>query len=266
MLDRYNRKINYLRISVTDRCNLRCDYCMPPEGVPSMSHDDILTFDEILEFVRLTVAEGVDKIRITGGEPLVRKGIVELLALIAQVRGVRDLGITTNAIVLDRFAGPLKIAGLHRVNVSLDTTDPERYAEITRGGDVNKVFTGIEKAKQVGLRPIKLNCVIKESQDEPDSQLVKKYARDNGLQVRFIHLMDMETGYFKPVEGGKGGDCKNCNRLRLTSDGYVKPCLFSPKAYSIRELGPQEALKQALENKPECGGLNPQGSFYNIGG
>ena len=266
MYDRYNRKINYLRISVTDRCNLRCEYCMPPEGVPLLKHDDILSFDEILEIVKLVVPMGIDKIRITGGEPLVRKGIVDLIAMISRVSGIRDLSITTNAILLDQLAGPLKAAGLHRVNVSMDSTDPEKYAAITRGGDVNKVFAGIEKAKKVGLRPIKLNCVIRKSLDEPDALLVKKYAVDNGLQVRFIHEMDMETGYFMPVIGGEGGDCEHCNRLRLTSDGFVKPCLFSPKAYSVRELGPAEAIKKALDNKPKCGGINPNGSFYNIGG
>jgi len=128
MFDRYNRNINYLRISVTDRCNLRCTYCMPAEGVPMLSHKDILSFDEIIEVVKLAVAGGVDKIRITGGEPLVRKGILELVTLIAQIPGIRDLGMTTNGILLDRFAGPLKIVGLHRINVSLDTTDPKTYS------------------------------------------------------------------------------------------------------------------------------------------
>lgn len=266
MYDRYNRKISYLRISVTDRCNLRCDYCMPPEGVPPMSHDDILSFDEILEVVKIGVQQGISKVRITGGEPLVRKGIVELVTMLAQVPGIRDLGMTSNAILLDRFASALKVAGLHRVNISLDTTDPEKYKSITRGGDISQVFAGIEKAKQVGLRPIKINCVIHKSTEEPDAQLVKKFARENSLQVRYIHLMNMETGYFKPVEGGEGGKCETCMRLRLTSDGYVKPCLFSPKAYSVRELGPAEAIKMALDNKPACGGQNPHGSFYNIGG
>jgi len=239
---------------------------MPPEGVPMISHDEILSFDEIIEVVRMAVSRGVDKIRITGGEPLVRKGIIELVTLIAQVPGVRDLGMTTNAINLDKFAMPLKNAGLHRVNVSLDTTDPEKYSKITRGGDVKRVFAGIEKAKDVGLRPIKLNCVIENSTDEPDALLVKKYGRDNGLQVRFIHLMDMDRGYFQPVEGGDGGDCEKCNRLRLTSDGFIKPCLFSGKSFSVRELGPEQAMNKAVENKPLCGGKNPNGSFYNIGG
>ena len=140
MYDRFKRRINYLRISVTDRCNLRCTYCMPPEGVPMMEHDDILSFDEIIEVVRQAVSLGVDKIRITGGEPLVRKGIVELVTMIAQIPGIRDLGMTTNAILLDRFARPLKIAGLHRINVSFDTTDHEKLKQNTRGGEITKGF------------------------------------------------------------------------------------------------------------------------------
>lgn len=266
MYDRYNRKINYLRISVTDRCNLRCTYCMPPGGVPMLTHNDILRYDEILEVVKYAVKNGVDKIRITGGEPLVRKGIVELVTLIAQIPGVRDFGMTTNGLLLDRFAVLLKKAGLHRVNISLDTTDPVKYSEITRGGDIRKVFDGIEKAKEVGLRPVKLNCVIENSSTEYHASLVKKYARDNGLQVRFIHLMDLDKGYFRQVEGGQGGNCSQCNRLRLTSDGFIKPCLFSPKSYSVRELGPAEAIRLALENKPLCGSRLPEGNFYNIGG
>lgn len=266
MYDRYNRKINYLRISVTDRCNLRCTYCMPPEGVPMLTHEDILRYDEIIEVVKYAVSQGINKIRLTGGEPLVRKGIVELVTLIAQIPGVRDLGMTTNAIYLQRYAALLKKAGLHRVNISLDTTDSEKYAEITRGGDIQQVFAGIEKAKEVGLRPIKLNCVIEKSKEEHHAQLVKKFARDNNIQVRFIHMMDLESGYFRPVEGGDGGNCSKCNRLRLTSDGYIKPCLFSSKAFSVRELGPEEAIKMALDNKPLCGGKNPEGNFYNIGG
>jgi len=266
MYDQFNRKINYLRISVTDRCNLRCEYCMPAEGVEPMRHEDILRFDEIVEFTRLAVERGVDKVRITGGEPLVRKGITNLIALLSELKGIKDLAMTTNGILLDRFAQDLHSAGLNRVNVSLDTMDPEKYSKITRGGNINDVFKGIEAAKVAGLTPIKLNCVIHKSSDEPDAQAVKEYADANNLKIRFIHLMDLETGYFKPVEGGEGGNCSSCNRLRLTSDGYVNPCLFSTKSYSIRELGFEEALDQSLASKPQKGGNNNEGHFYNIGG
>lgn len=266
MFDRYNRRINYLRISVTDRCNLRCVYCMPAEGVVQLSHNDILSFDEITEVARVAVGLGFDKIRITGGEPLVRKGIVELVKMIAGISGVNDLAMTSNAMFLPKYARDLKDAGLHRVNVSLDTLDPDKYAEITRGGDINEVFAGLKAAEKAGLNPIKINCVINSSSDEPDARMVRAFAEKNAYEVRFIHMMDLEKGYFQPVEGGEGGNCSSCNRLRLTSNGLIKPCLFSTRGYSVRELGPKKAILEALQKKPKQGGLNPEGSFYGIGG
>lgn len=266
MYDKYNRKINYLRISVTDRCNLRCVYCMPEEGVKLMKHEEILSFDEIVHVSKVAVNMGVDKIRITGGEPLVRRGIVELVERIAKIDGVKDLGMTTNGIVLDKFAQPLADAGLHRVNISLDTLNPKRYKEITRLGNINDVFRGIEAAKKAGLLPIKINCVIKKSHDEPDAQDVAKFCKENDLQIRFIHEMDLETGEFSIVEGGSGGDCKICNRIRLTANGQIKPCLFSDLSYNVRELGTEQAIKLAVANKPKSGTANHTGEFYNIGG
>lgn len=266
MLDPFNRRINYLRISVTDRCNLRCVYCMPAEGVLPKRHDDILRYDEIVDVVKVAVSLGVDKVRITGGEPLVRKGIVNLVAMIAEIDGIVDLGMTTNGILLDRYAVDLAKAGLHRVNVSLDTLDKNRYSEITRGGIIDHVFKGLDAAREAGLTPIKINCVIQESSQEPDAIAVRKFAEDNGFGIRFIHQMNLESGYFKPVEGGDGGNCAKCSRLRLTSDGYIHPCLFSPTGYSVRELGPEQAIRLALKNKPWKGGMNPEGHFYSIGG
>lgn len=266
MYDPYNRRINYLRISVTDRCNLRCVYCMPPEGIPLMSHQDILSYDEIDEVARAAAELGVDKIRLTGGEPLVRKGIVQLVGMLSRIPGIKDLAMTTNGILLGRFAEELAQAGLHRVNVSLDTLDPTRYAEITRGGDIQQVFAGLEAAAAAHLTPIRINCVVTQSSEEPDAQLVRDFAERKGYEVRFIHLMDLESGYFEPVEGGEGGRCATCNRLRMTSNGMIKPCLFSTIGYSVREFGAAEALALALENKPACGGLNPEGRFYSIGG
>ena len=144
MFDSYNRRINYLRISVTDRCNLRCTYCMPAEGIALMQHKDRLSFEEIMEVVDAAIALGVDKIRLTGGEPLVRKGIVNLVQMIASRSAIVDLGMTTNGQLLEQFAQPLKEAGLHRINVSLDTMDSEKYRQITRGGEIEKVLKGIE--------------------------------------------------------------------------------------------------------------------------
>ncbi len=266
MFDSYNRTINYLRISVTDRCNLRCIYCMPAEGIPLMQHPDILSFEEILEVVNQAVGLGFSKIRITGGEPLVRKGVVGLVQMISRVPGVNDLSMTTNGQLLEQFAGPLKAAGLQRVNISLDSTDSDRYAIITRGGDIEKVFRGIKAAREVGLFPIKINCVIKASPEEEDAQLVREYSRENGLQIRYIRQMDLENGEFYVVHGGSGGDCSSCNRLRLTANGMIKPCLFNDMEYNVRKSGASEALKLALQNKPACGTVNRNGEFYNIGG
>ncbi len=239
---------------------------MPAGGIDLISHDDILRYDEIVEVVIAAVTFGVDKIRITGGEPLVRKGIPDLVKMIAGIAGIRDLSLTTNGILLEKFARELKSAGLHRVNISLDTVDPVRYAEITRGGDLNQVLRGIDAALESGLSPVKLNCVIHSSPDEPDAQSVEEFGRSKGLEVRFIHEMDLDGGIFKPVIGGDGGNCSSCNRLRLTSNGLIKPCLFSNSGFSIRELGPRKAIEMAMANKPECGSVNTTGEFYNLGG
>ena len=239
---------------------------MPAEGIQLMAHEDVLRFDEIVDFARIAVDAGINKVRITGGEPLVRKGIVDLVSMLSNIKGIHDLSMTTNGILLRRFAAGLAAAGLNRSNVSLDTLDPVKYHQLTRGGDIQQVFDGLEAAREARLSPIKINCVIKSSPDEPDAVEVKEFALAHGYEVRFIHEMNLEPGYFLPVEGGEGGNCATCNRLRLTSNGLVKPCLFSTIGYSVRELGPQKAMQLALENKPACGGLNPEGQFYSIGG
>ncbi len=266
MFDSYNRRINYLRISVTDRCNLRCTYCMPAEGIALMQHSDILSFEEIMEVVDAALALGVDKVRITGGEPLVRKGIVNLVQMIALKPGIQDLGMTTNGQLLETFAKPLKDAGLHRINVSLDTMNPEKYREITRGGNLTNVMKGIDASLNAGLLPVKINCVIVKSPKEPDAVEVAEYGKKLGLQVRYIRQMDLVKGEFYIVDGGSGGDCSTCNRLRLTANGMIKPCLFNDLEYNIREHGAYEALQLALGNKPSCGTVNRHGEFYNIGG
>lgn len=266
MYDHFNRNINYLRISVTDRCNLRCKYCMPAEGVELMDHNDILSFEEIVEVVKTAVRKGITKIRLTGGEPLVRKGIVDLVKMIANVDGVEDLALTTNGTLLEKYAEGLKSAGLKRVNISLDTLNENKYADLTRGGKISEVFRGIEKAKEVGFNPIKINCVVMNSSDEPDAIAVKKYAEEQGLSVRFIHQMDLKTGHFSKVEGGEGGDCKSCNRIRLSATGGFKPCLFNDSCFNIKQYGIDDALAMAVEGKPLSGSKNKSGKFYNIGG
>ncbi|MHB8904578.1 MAG: GTP 3',8-cyclase MoaA [Melioribacteraceae bacterium] len=266
MLDRFNRQINYLRISVTDRCNLRCVYCMPEEGIKLIDHGSVLSFEEITEFTKVAVEMGITKVRITGGEPLARRGTVNLVRMLSGINGIEDLSMTTNAILLPKYAHELKEAGLMRVNISLDSIDPEKYRLITRGGNIQKVFDGISAAMNAGLSPIKINCVIKKSIDEPDAIAVKKYCDKNGLIARFIYEMDIEKGEFGIVHGGSGGDCANCNRLRLTSDGFLKPCLFSDISINIRKTNYNEAVLLALEQKPKCGLNSTSHKFYNIGG
>ncbi len=266
MIDCKGRVINYLRISVTDRCNLRCNYCMPEEGVKLVDHSKILTFTQIVDFTREAVFMGIDKIRLTGGEPLVRKGITELVSMLSSIQGINDLSMTSNGILLSGFARELKDAGLMRVNISLDAIDQERYRLITRGGDVKLVFKGIEAALKYGLKPVKINCVVNRDRDEPDALDVARYASETGCDVRFIPRMDLERGTFGVVSGGSGGDCTKCNRLRLTSTGMLKPCLFSDIEIDTLKLGAKKSIEMAISRKPEKGLHNNTGGFYNIGG
>jgi GTP 3',8-cyclase len=266
MFDRFNRKLNYLRISVTDRCNLRCIYCMPEEGIKLFRHEQILSFDEITGFTKVAVSNGVTKVRITGGEPLARKGVTVLIRMISEINGIEDLSMTTNATLLKQYAQELRAAGLQRVNISLDTIDPEKFKSITRTGDINDVFEGINAAKSAGLYPVKINCVIKDSKEEEETRAVTRFCKNNDLEIRYIRQMDLVKGHFSIVDGGIGGDCSLCNRLRLTSNGKLKPCLFSNIEFDIRELGFEKAIKRAAESKPECGSKNETDAFYNIGG
>lgn len=266
MFDRFNRNITYLRISVTDRCNLRCTYCMPADGIQLLQKENILTLEEIAEVVKTGAELGIKKVRLTGGEPLVRKGIAELVALIHQIDGIEEITMTTNGILLSKYASQLKEAGLNRINISLDSVSPEKFMQITRGGNLNHVFEGIQAAKAAGLVPIKINVVRLNSECDQDIDTIKKFAAGEGLKVRFISQMDLKTGRFSQVEGGEGGNCTLCNRLRLTANGMIKPCLFSNREYNIREFGIREAFMLALNSKPKRGVINSQNSFYNIGG
>jgi len=194
MIDRFHRDINYLRISVTDRCNLRCRYCMPKEGVSLTGHEDILTYEEILRVVRLAVSMGIAKVRVTGGEPLVRLGIVDFIKELKRIDGLQDISITTNGILLETFAEPLYRAGLKRINVSLDSLDPEKYKYITRGGDLARVLRGIEKAEAVGFDPIKINVVAIRHFNEDEVVRFSDMTVDKPYHVRFIELMNIGNG------------------------------------------------------------------------
>lgn len=192
MIDGHNREINYLRISVTDRCNLRCVYCMPKEGLSLLGHDDILRYEEILRIIRAAVKLGIVKARVTGGEPLVRRGLIQFLGCISAIPQIIDMSITTNGILLGELAGELRKAGVTRVNVSLDSLRPKRYAEITRGGDVRKVMAGIAAAHQAGLRPIKINMVPLKGINEEEVLDFARLTVNLPYQVRFIELMPFE--------------------------------------------------------------------------
>ena len=267
MLDAYNREINYLRISVTDRCNLRCTYCMPAEGIELIRHSDVLSLEEIAEVVKAGAEKfGIKKIRLTGGEPLVRKGIVQLVEMLNAIEQIEEINMTSNGVFLPKYAKDLKNAGLKRVNISLDTLSPEKFRSTTRGGEIQDVFNGIRAAKDAGLEPVKINVVKMDSSNNGELDELKSFCDREGLKIQFIRQMDLETGTFSQVEGGKGGNCVICNRLRLSADGYLKPCLFSNKKFSTRELGIEEAYKAALTNKPEKGKTSNSHSFYNIGG
>ena len=266
MFDRYNRHITYLRISVTDRCNFRCEYCMPAEGVPLKKHEDILSFDEIVEVVRFGAKQGINKIRITGGEPLVRQDLPKLIQMISNIEGIEDIGMTTNGVLLPKYAKELKAAGLSRVNISLDTLNPEKFKKITRLGNLNDVLHGIDAAIEARLNPVKINFVRIPGENESDEKEVKEYCQKKDIKLRFIRQMNLKTGEFYPVKGGSGGVCSICNRLRLTADGHLVPCLHSELRFNIRELGIEKAYLQAIDLKPEKGIGTESHEFSNIGG
>jgi len=206
--DNFNRKIEYLRISVTDLCNSRCKYCMPPEGVEFKSHDEILSFEEITNIVSVFAKLGIKKIRLTGGEPLVRRDIVDLVRKISNIKGINEVALTTNGLLLKKYAKQLKEAGLDRVNISIDSLDKEKYSLITRRSNLKDVFEGIEEAKKVGLEPIKLNTVlIKDFNDNEIEDLVN-LTKDNNYDLRFIELMTI-------------GDTSNWSRDRYLSNEIV---------------------------------------------
>ena len=294
LIDKFGRTIDYLRISVTDRCNLRCVYCMPEKGVENISHGEILRYEEILKIVDVAISLGIKKFRITGGEPLVRKGIVKFLSELSQ-RKV-DFSVTTNGILLGDSADDLKVAGVKRINVSLDTLSEKKFSEITRGGVLKKVINGIVKAKSLGFEPLKINAVVLPDTSEEDIKTFIEFAKTGGLVVRFIEhlpftgyrtnkLVDIEKSFQKKynliptnVEGfGPGRHykingatigfisalsrpfCRKCNRLRLTSDGKLLPCLSSLDAVdvkkAVRNCASDEEIKnlffEAVKNKPE---------------
>ena len=188
MLDKFKREINYLRVSITDRCNLRCVYCMPKEGVSLIGHEDILSYEEMLRIIRIASKLGIVKVRVTGGEPLVRRGVTEFLAALGKL-GLEDISLTTNGILLESLAEPIRKAGVGRINVSLDSLDPEKYTRITRGGDLAAVLRGLEQADRAGFSPIKINVVTVKGFNDDEAIQFARLTLEKPYEIRFIELM-----------------------------------------------------------------------------
>ena len=193
MIDQYERDINYLRVSVTDRCNLRCTYCMPKEGLSQIGHDDILRYEEILRIIRVATGEGITKVRITGGEPLVRRGVAEFIASLRTIPALNDISLTTNGILLEAHAEQLFAAGIRRINISLDSLNADKYARITRGGDIRAVLSGIRKVREAGFDPIKINIVAIKGFNDDEVLDFARLTLSNPYQIRFIELMPLGT-------------------------------------------------------------------------
>ena len=319
MIDGYGRKIEYLRMSVTDACNLKCVYCMPPDGMKECPCRTAMSADEFVEIAREAASLGMKKLRITGGEPLVRSDILHLVRELGRIDGIEDMSLTTNATLLAPMARGLYDAGIHRINISLDTLDAAKYEKITRGGRLADAVDGIHAALEAGMSPVKLNTVLiggfNDDEIAPLAELTLRYP----VQLRFIELMPIgDTGgefdagaylsgsavperlpQLEPVPSerhsvarlyrlpGAMGEvglisplsdhfCAECNRLRLTADGCLKPCLHSAEEIPVRGLHGQElrdAILRAVSHKPEKHAAlsatersEAKRSMYRIGG
>jgi GTP 3',8-cyclase len=301
LLDSFGRKINYLRLSVTDRCNLRCTYCMPAEGIPKENHNDILSYEEFLKIAEAAVATGIEKIRVTGGEPLVRKGIVDFLGRLAVIPGLKQLVLTTNGVLLDEMAESLWEAGVQRLNISLDSLRPEVFARVTRNGDLPRVLAGIAAAEKAGF-PIKLNAVVMRGVNDDELLDLAALTLERRVTVRFIEYMPAikAPGWQEVVVPGEeiirrigeryplaplgrgetagparefriaGGAgvvgiitplsrhfCGECNRIRVTSSGVARSCLFcetgidlKPSLRGDNATSLSDAIRAVVEIKP----------------
>lgn len=221
MKDSYGREINYLRLSVTDRCNFRCKYCMPDKGITKLPHDQIVSYESIVKVVKAASRIGIDRVRFTGGEPLTRKGLPELVHMVDDIDGIDELTLTTNGSLLEELAEDLAHAGLDRVNVSLDAVDPDVFTEITRRGDIEKVLRGIDASKRAGLTPVKLNAVIVKGMNESEILPLIDFASSNDLTIRFIELMPMGEAARGSLEGLPLEDVLNIveKKWQLTKSG-----------------------------------------------
>ena len=268
MFDRFNRRVDYLRISVTDRCDLRCVYCMPATGVPKKPRDRILSYEQIEAVTRESVALGVSKVRLTGGEPLIRRNVEELVGRLSRVTGLDELTMTTNGTRLAGMAATLKKQGLQRVNISIDSLDPARYRELTRGGDLKEVLKGVDAALAAGLTPVKINMVILEDTSEDEVRTLQRFCSDKGMKLQKIMQFSLydRHGLGERFRAERPPKCAQCNRLRLTADGFLKPCLFSEDEIQVDFSDIRSSILQAVEAKPESGSCCRNRPMCAIGG
>lgn len=310
MNDTFGREITYLRLSVTDRCNLRCRYCMPESGVEKRRHEEIASFEELLEMVQACVSCGIRKVRVTGGEPLVRRGVVDFCRQLRRIPGVEELCITTNGALLGQYARELKAAGVDRLNISLDTISPEKYNSITRGGSLQQALAGLQAARDAGFRHTKLNTVLIGGFNDDEILPLVELTKNEAISLRFIELMPIGecAGWDKrhflsgqavleriPALNPVGCDgvssiyqipgycgtvglispvsrhfCPSCNRIRITADGKLKPCLHSPAEIPLRGLNGADlkaAVAAAIRSKPmrhHLEGGNASGSLRSM--
>ena len=292
MKTKAKRTIDYLRISVTDRCNLRCVYCTPVNGVPHFAKEDILNFDEIVQLVKIFASLGVRFLRITGGEPLIRRELSKVISMLNEIKGIEEISLTTNGLLLEHYARELKAAGLKRVNVSLDTLKSERFQRLARGGSLEKVLSGIKRALDVGLKPLKLNVVLMRGMNDDEIPDFVRFSKDTGVWVRFIEYMRISplwnSDHYFPIEEAKKicydnfeltkldtqgpgpaeyfrvdgmgvvgfiktklENCMDCRRLRLTSVGELKLCLYQTRGIDLKDLlrkGKHDEIKKILNS------------------
>ncbi len=270
LIDTHGRAIEYLRISVTDRCNLRCSYCMPADGIELKKCSDMLSYEQITEITRAAARVGISKIRLTGGEPLVRRGLEELIRMLASIDGIDEIAMTTNAVLLTRArAIALREAGLDRLNISLDTLDPERYHALTRGGRLDEALAGIEEAVAAGFERTKINMVIFDSTTGEEISSMRDFCAAKGLalqRIRHFSLSGAMASMGPDVPCERPMPCDMCNRLRLTSDGFFKPCLMSDSEIEVDFEEIEGCLRRAVEAKPEAGSSCNGRSMRQIGG
>ncbi|MBN1984348.1 MAG: radical SAM protein [Chitinivibrionales bacterium] len=268
LIDPSGRRITYLRISVTDRCNYRCIYCMPQEGIVLKNHGDMLSYEQITAVAREASACGISKIKVTGGEPLVRRDIETLIRKLAAIPGINDLGMTTNGSLLTRQkACDLKKAGLMRVNISLDTLNPNRFATITRGGKLEEVIAGIDAAQEAGLVPVKINMIIFNTTLQDEINAMSEFCAGRGLCLQTIsHFTLGNKEMYASTTTDRPTSCSRCNRLRLTADGCMKPCLFSDTELRVDFKDIRASIVAAVAAKPGVGIACTNRTMSQIGG